>query len=71
MTTPDEVLAEFPPWGYALSSVSEYCYFAKEDVCCGEAWAAVPKPVQGLNPWRKKHTENYWVWYRLSPPTSS
>ena len=53
-------------------------YYSKAELSKGEAWQRVPKfapgnppkPWHESNPWRKCHTENYWVWFRIEADDS-
>jgi len=40
-------------------------FFLKSQWSRGEAWnqCPLPAPPSNYNPWRKCHTEHYWVWY--------
>ncbi len=49
-------------------------FAAKAATSRSEAWSCFGAPVldsgQWWNPWRKCHTENYWVWYSVEKSES-
>jgi hypothetical protein len=62
---PTEVLASVKWKGGEIPA--ELIRFApKATVSRGEAWSRIPLPPKESdrkNPWRKAHSENYWVWF--------
>lgn len=69
---PKEV-REILDWNFSFSKKyvpdKHVHWVAKSELSRGEAWEQINRNITSHNnPWRKCHTENYWVWYREPQP---
>jgi hypothetical protein len=63
---PEEV-SKHLDWAYSYGQkrLIQVAFYAKADISRGEAWKKTELStavVYDRNPWRKHHTEHYWVW---------